>query len=288
MTRKMTADVVVSVVLYRPDLKKLRECLDSVIASTGVRVAVYLLDNSPEPLDDGFLADYAGRVNYVFHGKNVGFGAGHNLVMARAAKEHAGTPYFLILNPDAYFDPDLLPAMKARMDADMAVGLAIPRIVNPDGSIQLVNKRLPSPAMLFLRPWLEKHGLMRWMFAAWGQRYLLQDMDLSRPLVCPFISGCFMFFRFPFLRELGGFDERYFLYMEDVDLSRRAAARGLNVVFSDLECRHYWERGIYKSKYLFRLMVESATRYFNKWGWLWDPERARLNRGVRYYEGPLS
>lgn len=288
MTQTVTngVDLVVSIVLYNPDLPKLRDCLDSVLASRDIRVAVYLMDNSASPLAEDFLGAYAGRVRYIPHGINIGFGAGHNHVMALAAAEHGGAPYFLILNPDAYFGPGLLADMKARMDADGRIGLSIPRIANPDGSIQLVNKRMPTPAILFLRPLLAKVDLLHRLLTPWMNRYLLQDMDLTRPLVCPFVSGCFMFFRFALLRELGGFDPRYFLYMEDVDLSRRAAVRGLNVVFSDLECHHYWERGIYKNRALFRLMVASAVVYFNKWGWLWDPERVRLSRDVRYYEPP--
>lgn len=282
MSPRATPPVLqVSVVLYKPALPKLGQCLQSVLASD-LPLRVHLVDNSPMPLDAAFLEGLGERVDYVFGHGNVGFGAGHN--MAIGAHAHEGR-YWLVLNPDLYFGPGLLEELVRRMDADPRIGLCIPRVCNTDGTTQLVNKRLPTPAIFFLRPFVAKiPGLAQSQVAErWMRRFLLQDMDLGRPLVVPFISGCFQFFRMELLRELGGYDGRFFLYMEDLDLSRRAARRGLNVVFSDLQCFHYWERAAYKSRKVFAIMVKSCIQYFNKWGWVLDRERVRMNRGVRYY-----
>ena len=91
-----------------------------------------------------------------------------------------------------------------------------------------------------------------------------------------------MFFRASVLAELGGFDERYFLYFEDIDLSRRAAERYLTVVFHDCVAYHHWQRGAYRDRRLFVVLIQSARRYFNKFGWFFDSKRRQLNR-VRYY-----
>ena len=279
--------LAVTLVLFKPDQAKLHQCLQSLMGSKGISLSVHVLDNSPSPLPDSFLATYQGKIEYIYGGHNVGFGAGHNQLFQRLFNTgKAPAKYTLVLNPDAYFGPDLLASLLQRMEADPRIGLCIPRIANPDDSIQLVNKRLPSPAVMFLRPFVAQYKLLNTLLKPSMRRYLLQDMDLNRPLTCPFISGCFMFFRTSVLQELKGFDDRYFLYMEDVDLSRRAATKGLNVVFSDLTCNHHWERAAYKNKKLFRILVHSAFKYFTKWGWVFDCEGARLNKQTGYYKAP--
>lgn len=283
-------DLSVSIVLYKAPLDKLDACIASL---DGCKLdwRLHLIDNSPEPMAKAWLAKLNNRVSYEHGQGNVGFGAGHNIAIHRYCGE---ARYWLVLNPDAYFDDGLLEELVRRMDADTRIGLCIPHIRNPDGSTQLVNKRLPTPSIFFLRPyiakltWLMKTPVIKDILQLWMLRFLLQDMDLDRPLICPFISGCFMFFRGSMMKELNGFDERYFLYMEDLDISRRAAQRGLNVVFSDLTCFHHWERAAYKSRKLFIVLVKSCVSYFNKWGWVLDMERYAMNRRVRYYAGPKA
>jgi GT2 family glycosyltransferase len=281
-------DLQVSIVIYKPSIPKLRQCLESVKACK-LRLRVFVVDNSPEPLPAEMVAALDGRFSYIFGHGNLGFGGGHNLAMLPHAAEGR---YWLVLNPDTYFKPGLLEELAKRMDADPRIGLCIPRVCNPDGTIQLVNKRLPTPGIFFVRPFVAKiPGLMRvpflnYMLMRWMGRFLLQDMNLAKPLVCPFVSGCFHFIRAAWLPEVGGYDERYFLYMEDLDLSRRFARRGLNVVFSDLACYHHWERAAYKSRKVFLIMVSSCAKYFNKWRWVFDFERRRINKRVRYYRGP--
>lgn len=283
-------DLTVSIVLYKPDMEKLVGCLQSLYGCK-LNWWLHLIDNSPEPMDAAFMAKLDKRVSYTHGHGNIGFGGGHNLAIHPHVQD---ARYWLVLNPDAYFGNGLLEELVERMDADEAIGLSIPHIRNPDGTTQLVNKRLPTPSIYFLRPfvakmtWLMKTPVAKDMLTLWMRRFLLQDMDLERPLVCPFISGCFMFFRGSMLAELKGFDERYFLYMEDLDISRRAAQRGLNVVFSDITCYHHWERAAYKSRKLFMVLIQSCVKYFNKWGWVFDFERMAMNSRVRYYVGPMS
>lgn len=283
-TPDVALDLIVSIVLFRPDLPKLKQCLESVYAC-GLKWHLHLIDNSPEPLDIAFLKGLDKRVSYTHGQGNIGFGAGHNLKICEHIQE---ARYWLVLNPDAYFDAGILEELVKRMEADPAIGLCIPHIKNPDGTTQLVNKRLPTPEVFVARKLegLMRVPLLKTLLNHRMNQFLLQDMDLQRPLVCPFISGCFMFFRSSMLAELKGFDDRYFLYMEDLDISRRAAQRGLNVVFSDVPCYHHWERGAYKNRKLFQILVQSCIAYFRKWGLLLDFERPAMNRRVRYYEGP--
>jgi hypothetical protein len=80
------------------------------------------------------------------------------------------------------------------------------------------------------------------------------------------------------LREVGMFDERYFMYMEDVDLCRRIHRRFRTIYFPEVAIYHRYAKGSYRS---FRLMMHhivSALLYFHKWGWFFDPERVDINR----------
>jgi hypothetical protein len=82
------------------------------------------------------------------------------------------------------------------------------------------------------------------------------------------MSGAFMFCRTDVLRELGGFDPRYFMYFEDFDLTRRFQEHGFRTVYYPyVTITHLWERSVHKSLRLTCLFTISMFRYFNKWGW---------------------
>jgi GT2 family glycosyltransferase len=82
------------------------------------------------------------------------------------------------------------------------------------------------------------------------------------------------------LRTVGGFDERFFMYLEDVDLSRRIGRVARTVYVPYVSLIHAYEKGSYKSMKLFFYHVHSAIRYFNKWGWFRDPGREAINRAT--------
>ena len=93
----------------------------------------------------------------------------------------------------------------------------------------------------------------------------------------PCLSGCFMFIRTKVLREVGLFDERFFMYMEDVDLSRRIHRRFRTVYYPAAAVYHEYEKGSYKSATLLAHHLLSAIKYFNKWGYVFDKERRDIN-----------
>jgi GT2 family glycosyltransferase len=93
----------------------------------------------------------------------------------------------------------------------------------------------------------------------------------------PFLSGCFMFLRTEILRTVGLFDEQFFLYTEDTDLSRRIHKHFRTVYFPQVTIYHYHQRGSYQSFWLMWCNIKSAVRYFNKWGWRKDIEREFFN-----------
>ena len=153
-----------------------------------------------------------------------GFGANHNRAFARC-----DTPWFLVLNPDIRFDRDVLTPLVAQ--ARPRSGLLTPRIVEP-------GKTAPEPHRAIITP-LEIVTRNR--------------ADYAPPLVPAWIPGLFMLFRSEAYREIGGFDERFFMYGEDFDICARTQLAGCSLqVAEDLLARHDAQRASHvSSKHLY-------------------------------------
>lgn len=272
--RTTPIDILISIVAYKPDIKKLTQTLKSITTpNSQLNIKTVISDNSPSSHISELQA-CPGQFEYKYNGgDNLGFGRAHNSVI----EEHAGqAKYVLVLNPDIYFEPELLPKIFHRMECNPEIGLSIPKICYPSGHTQPVNRRLPTPYDMLLN-YISARSNDLFANTRSLLKYHAKDLDTTKPYFCPFISGCFMFFRTSVLEQVGLFDERYFLYLEDIDLSRRAAETSLNVVFSDLLAYHHWNRGSHTSYKLFWKQVTSALRYFSKWGWVYDAKRTHLN-----------
>ncbi|MBY0383708.1 glycosyltransferase family 2 protein [bacterium] len=273
----MNFDVIVSIVIYKPDLLLLQQTINS-IANTQLKLKIVICDNSPTPLQPSALQS-PHDIDYSFMNKNIGYGKGHN---QNIDKYSAQANYFLILNPDIFFDGDLIEQLLARMEKDSSIGLCIPKICHPGGDLQLINRRLPRPQDYLISFLSGKLGTDFFKTKTYN-KYILKDLNKNKPFICPTISGCFMLFSNKAFTEMAGFDERYFLYLEDTDLSRRVSQKYKTVVFADLVAYHHWSRGAYRSPKLFFMFVFSLVRYFSKWGWFWDAHREQLNSQVQYY-----
>ncbi len=205
-------------------------------------------------------------------GRNLGFGAAHNRALASLT---SGAPYHLILNPDIVLQPGVLTELANVMDASPQVGSVMPRVLYPDGSTQYLCKLLPTPLDLILRRFAA--GPLRRVFSRQMDRYDMKGFDYSRPVYVPVLSGCFMFTRRSVLDAAGGFDDRFFLYMEDVDLCRRVGAVSRLLFWPNSTITHGYTQGSYRHSRLLHLHIRAAVAYFNKWGWFRDPERRARN-----------
>ena len=92
--------------------------------------------------------------------------------------------------------------------------------------------------------------------------------------------GCFMFLRLKAVEEIGFFDERFFMYAEDIDITRRIHRKYKTYFFPGAEAVHTFERGSYKNLKLFLIHIINIILYFNKWGWFFDKERKLINRNI--------
>lgn len=273
--------ISVSIVLYKTAEAALRNAISSVLESKAVS-KLYLVDNcyagsNPCPGLD--------RVEYINPGRNLGYGAAHNLIMLDKSRRGG---YHLAMNPDISFSPGTLEGLMSFMDANPDVGLAMPKVLNTDGSVQRLCKLLPSPFDLFIRRFLPG-GLFR----RGRERFELRHFDYAHTMDIPFLSGCFMFMRSGALDRIGGFDERIFLYGEDLDLSRRFRLNSRAVFFPGVQIRHEHQKMSFKSLRMLLLHCHGVACYFNKWGWFIDPDRRRINRETlmaveRHSSGELS
>ena len=186
--------------------------------------------------------------------KNEGFGAAHNLVIGRIDSQ-----YHAIINPDIMVESDVLSTLSGFFDANPDVGIACPATFFPDGRPQLLPKRNPT-----LKYLAASRLPFRWAKKT-RAHYVMEDEDLTAVLDVEFVTGCFMFARTGLLKRVGGFDHRYFLYMEDADLTReiRKYARAVYVPF--VRVTHHWNRKSAQSiKYLL-IHLSSVLKYMNKW-----------------------
>ncbi len=260
-------DVVGSCVLYQTPVAEISRMVDQ-FGQSGLRTHLFFVDNSPVPIElPAFDPD---RVTILRPGSNLGYGAGNN----RALHASAGwSRYFLILNTDLVFDGAQLDHMVAYLDAHADVVLAAPRVVYPDGRLQTLCRLLPTPADLLGRQFRPNAASTHRR----NQRYEFRTWSYDHPAQFPFLSGCFMLVRRSALEAVNGFDERFFLYGEDVDLSRRLHARGRTMFVPAMTIVHDYRSRTSLKLHLIRLMITNLARYFTKWGWAIDRERDAIN-----------
>jgi len=250
----------VSIVTYETNPEELRKAIASVLC-TKLDVKVSVVDNSSH---------------------NIGFGKAHNTVIQKTIED--GTKYHLVLNPDVYFEPQTVEKIYEFMEKNPDVGILMPKILYPDGSIQYLCKLLPTPVDVILRRFLP----IKKIIGKRNEIYELRFAKYDKIMEAPYLSGCFMFIRTEVLKKVGLFDERFFMYFEDVDLSRRIHKYYRTVYYPEVCVYHGFGKGSYKNFKLLRYHITSAIQYFNKWGWFFDREREEINKETLEKLTPLT
>lgn len=261
--------LTVSIVTYHTDIEELDRCLSCLVSD---RIAhIYIVDNGCEER----LRRWAeGKPRLSYHAAaNPGFGAAHNIAIRMAMAQ--GAAYHLVMNSDVYFEPDVIDRLYELMESDATVGMAQPKVVYPDGRQQYTCRRLPTPLDVFGRRFLPRR-----LFARHNDRYLLKHLDPNVAHNIPYHQGSFLFIRMQALREAGLFDERFFMYPEDIDLTRRIHRNWQTLYYPVCTIVHCHRAESYKSLRMTRIHAANMIRYFNKWGWWHDPERRRFNRQI--------
>jgi len=259
----------ISLVLYKPDCRQVRALVSELIKSSCVN-HVYLIDNSPMKSEE--LAGLGASVTYHHNdGKNLGYGRGHNIAIRESV--HDTVPFHLVMNADIEVKAEVIDYLHAFMSKNANVGIVMPRVTYPNGDIQYLCRLLPTPWDVFGRRFLPA----RW-FRHRNQHYELRSSGYDKMMNVPYLSGCFMFMRTEAVLKARLFDERYFMYPEDIDLTRTIHRDYLTLYLPDVTIVHNHARGSYKSWRLLGVHTVNMCRYFNKWGWFFDSERTLMNR----------
>lgn len=200
----------------------LRACLESLRGCT-LPLHIVVVDNAS--LDDSaaMVRSCFPAVELIALTQNLGFAAGTNIGL-RALLD-AGTTYQLILNPDTVVHPGAIEMLAAFLDAHPRVGVAGPRLLNTDGSIQPAAFRFPTPIMTTLDLFPPGEVLPGRLYNSWYHgRYPQERADA--PFAIDHPLGACMLTRPAVLRDVGLFDEAYFMYAEEVDWCRRIHQAG--------------------------------------------------------------
>lgn len=258
-------DLTISIVTYKNDVAELMQAVDSAL-NTDLNVYLYIVDNSPT--DELKVNFNDSRIEYIFNNANIGFGAGHNIAIKKAI---GNSKYHLILNPDIYFKRNVLKELYDYMN-QTDYGVLMPQVRDPEGSVRTTRRLLPTPLNIFGKLFPQKGWLKKK-----EREYRTEFVEYDRVVSAPFLSGGFMFCRTDAFDKVGLFDERYFMYMEDADLSRRFYSSSSTVYFPKVHVFHSAHRESHKSLKLLKIHLYSAYLYFNKWGWVYDRERKLIN-----------
>lgn len=199
-------------------------CLASVAGSQGAEIETFLVDNASGDGTVEAVREKFPSVTIIANEKNVGFAKAVNTAVRQAKGE-----YVLLLNPDTELAPDSLAAMAEFMARHPKAAVVGPKLVNEDGSLQPSVRRLPTPGVIAL-VMLKLHRLMPFLPSV--RRYLAEDFDYSRPAPVEQVMGAAFLVRRAVWDRLGGLDERFFVWFEEVDFCKRARDAGLEVWYA--------------------------------------------------------
>lgn len=250
-----------SVVTYNNEneIKSLLRNLVTILQNK-VSYDIYVIDNASQDRTADLVkkeSNHNKSIHLIKNKKNLGFGQAHNKILPLIQ-----TDYHFVINPDisirSYSE---IQKMVNFMDKQVSVGLLSPEILNSDGTIQRLFKRTPSVYDLLLR------FISPNLFP--GRQNWFVHLNSGYNNIChiDYASGCFMLFRSSVFERIQGFDSRYFMYMEDADITREVNSVSNSIFFPEAKITHSWQRNNHRKLKYILISVKSMCLYFNKWGW---------------------
>ncbi len=242
-------------------------CIEALKKSkTDFEFEIIVCDNNSKDESLAYLKSSSekGDIKLVEPGKNLGYGAGHNF----AAKEAKGK-YILILNADITVEHDTLQKLVDYMEDNPEIGMVGPKLMYHNGEVQQSCRRHFNFFDLFIKRTFLKRI---WPFKKRYENYIMWDFNHKSIQEVDLITGAFMMMSKQLFDQIRGFDERYFLFMEDFDLCRKVQLAGYKVVYyPEAVATHYHKRLSEGSffKLLFNKIswyhLASAIKYHLKW-----------------------
>ncbi|HBH46746.1 MAG: hypothetical protein A2445_05145 [Candidatus Jacksonbacteria bacterium RIFOXYC2_FULL_44_29] len=263
-------DLAISLLNYNTK-NLVKQCVKNIVESpTNLKYEIIIADNhstdgSVEFIKKKILPLYP-QVKLAVSATNRGFGGGHNFAL-----EKTTAPYILIINPDITVLGDSLTQLHNFLASDHSRGIVAPKLIYPD----LTTQSSCHPWPKFLTPLYRRTFLGQ---TPWGKkeliRYDMQYFDYQTPRQVDWLVGACLLIKKEVWDKIGGFDQRFFLYYEDVDLCRKCASAGYQVwYYPEVKMIHYhkrlsaqkpWWTGIFDKSS--RIHLQSHWKYFVKWG----------------------
>lgn len=259
-----------SIVAFKTDPNEIKTAIKCVLEG-GVN-KIWIIDNSPTNSLESVIKNID-HVTYFYGQGNVGYGRGHNIALREAIRE--GSKYHLVLNSDIFFQSGVLLQLENYMDYHPEVGYMIPKVFGINGDVRPICRLLPTPIDIFAKRFFSRKRIEKKL-----EIYELKATQYDKIVNTPNLSGCFMFLRISVLEKIGLFDERFFMYFEDLDLIRRIHAVSETLFYPECSITHKYCSEHRSNKKLFLKSLKSAIQYFNKWGWLFDNNRKRINNEI--------
>ena len=268
-------ELAISVVLFHSNLDQFDNLLRSLteaLSNTELSaVPMICVDNSRDPAyalrGRAICArwrDEAGlSIEWVSASVNGGYGAGHNVALSKV-----NSRYHLLLNPDVVLDERAMMEALRLLSSDPQIALLAPIGVGSLGEPEYLAKAYPSVWVLALRAFAPRwlHRLNVKSLARYEMRH---HSESRRTRKIPLASGCCMWIRRNALNQVGGFDESYFLYFEDYDLSMKLAQLGDIIESQDVTIVHHGGDAARKGLRHIGWFIAGAIRFFRRWGWRW-------------------
>lgn len=262
-----------SIVTYHTDHEELNTCLNCIKECREIS-AVEIVDNSRDNSIELFIRENFPDIIYTPN-ENVGYGAANNLSLRNFLNNKYGvsSKYHLVLNSDVKFSPKVINVLINKMEMDESIGLIMPSVIGADSKPQSCCHPLPSPLDLILHRFSPKC-----LFKTWRKRYDIIPNHLTNDINVPYMHGCFMLFRLDALRKIGLFDERFFMYPEDIDITRRMHEYYKTIVTPSVSIYHMHRAASRHNLRMLYIHAINMLRYFNKWGFFVDKGRRKFNR----------
>ncbi|MGI6153294.1 MAG: glycosyltransferase family 2 protein [Christensenellaceae bacterium] len=251
----MRYNVTVSIVNYN-DYKRASVAIRSILEHTrGIKIKIYVIDNASTDDSIEKLAAEFSAIDVVFCDKNLGYGRANNVILSKIDSE-----YHAVLNPDIILYDDIFTELYGFMQKNPDIGMCTPAVYFTNGDPQHLPKRNPK-----LKYLIANRLPLKQKWEQYRQHYKMLDEDLSNVTDIEFASGCFMFCRTELLVKIGGFDERYFMYFEDADLTRTFRKYARVVFYPYAKIYHDYKRDSAKKLKYLLIHINSMFKYFLKW-----------------------
>ena len=254
-------DLLLIFVAYHPsadEVKALKSCLISLPSNIGYAIVSNDYKQG-EPVDLLISSADLSLKNY----DNPGYGRAVNRLVSSLVDP---PPYIGVLNTDLTWPDNTFEALLTWLQSNTNVSLAVPQILDNAGSIQKLCKLNPSVLALLSRRFVPQSIKPSWLHR-YDKKYVMNHMDYTTVFEVKYLSGCCMLMKTSSFVKINGFDENFFLYLEDADITRRMSEQGLCVHLPIAHVVHQWGKGNYVNFKLMLVNLISAWTYFNKWGW---------------------